>query len=76
MKGQITGAKGDVVDAGRMGKLTIGDDGTLVMGELQTYDKTNVQAAADLITRRSRSNRTRWRHMSGATASSLLGRAS
>jgi rhamnose transport system substrate-binding protein len=49
VKGQITGAKGDVVDAGRMGKLTIGDNGTLVMGELQTYDKTNVQAAADLI---------------------------
>lgn len=49
VKGQITGAKGETVDAGRMGKLTIGDNGTIVMGELQTYDKTNVKQAADLI---------------------------
>jgi rhamnose transport system substrate-binding protein len=49
VKGQITGAKGETVDGGRMGKLTIGDDGTIVMGELQTYDKTNVKQAADLI---------------------------
>lgn len=49
VKGQITGAKGETVDGGRMGKLTIGDNGTIVMGELQTYDKTNVKQAADLI---------------------------
>ncbi len=49
VQGKITGAQGDVVDAGRMGKLTIGANNTLVMGELQTYDKTNVKAAADLI---------------------------
>jgi rhamnose transport system substrate-binding protein len=48
--GKITGAVGDVVDAGRMGKIKVGQDNTLVMGELQTYDKTNIQAAADLIT--------------------------
>jgi rhamnose transport system substrate-binding protein len=49
VKGKIKGAPGDVVDAGRMGKLTIGPNNTLVMGELKTYDKTNVKAAADLI---------------------------
>jgi hypothetical protein len=32
-----------------MGKIKVGEDGTLVMGELQTYDKTNIKAAADLI---------------------------
>ncbi len=49
VKGSITGAKGDVVDDGRIGKLTVADDHVLVMGELKTYDKTNVQQAADLI---------------------------
>jgi rhamnose transport system substrate-binding protein len=49
VQGKISGTAGDVVDAGRMGKIKIGEDNTLVMGELQTYDKTNIQAAADLI---------------------------
>ncbi|WDR03883.1 hypothetical protein PSQ19_07580 [Devosia algicola] len=47
--GEVTGATGDVIHAGRMGDLTVGDNSTAVMGELFVYDKTNVQEAADLI---------------------------
>ena len=47
--GDVKGATGGVVDAGRMGKITVGDNNTILLGELKTYDKTNVKAAADQI---------------------------
>jgi len=49
LNGDISGAEGDVIDAGRMGEITVGADGVAVMGELFVYDASNVQAAADLI---------------------------
>lgn len=49
VKGKITGAEGELIDAGRMGKIKIGSNNMVLMGELQTYDKTNVKAAADQI---------------------------
>jgi len=49
VNGDITGAPGDVIDAGRMGEITVGDGNVAVMGELAVYDADNVQEAADLI---------------------------
>lgn len=49
VNGDISGAEGDVISAGRMGDIAVGPDNVAVMGELFTYDATNVQEAADLI---------------------------
>ena len=43
IKKQITGKAGDVVKAGRMGKVTIGDNGTAVMGFPFVFNKDNVE---------------------------------
>jgi rhamnose transport system substrate-binding protein len=47
--GKATGAVGEKIDAGRMGTIAVGDDHVAVLGDLFVYDKTNIQAAADLI---------------------------
>ena len=47
--GAITGAEGDTIVAGRMGEITVGGNNVAVMGELFTYDASNIQEAADLI---------------------------
>lgn len=49
VEGTITGGSGDVINAGRMGEVSVGDNNTAVMGELFVYDKTNIEEAADLI---------------------------
>ncbi len=45
----ITGAEGDVISAGRMGDIAVGENNVAVMGELFVYDASNIQEAADLI---------------------------
>ena len=47
--GAITGAPGETFEAGRMGTMTVGEDGTVVMGKLKVYDTSNVVEAAELI---------------------------
>jgi len=47
--GAIEGRAGESFEAGRMGKMTVADDGTVVMGKLKVYDETNVVEAAELI---------------------------
>ena len=47
--GEATGAVGETIPVGRMGEITVGDDNVAVMGGLFVYDKTNVEAAAELI---------------------------
>jgi len=42
IKGQITGKQGDVVKAGRMGDIKIGQDGSAVMGLPFVFNKDNV----------------------------------
>ena len=49
VSGAITGADGDVISAGRMGEINVGENNVAVMGELFTYDASNIQEAADLI---------------------------
>lgn len=46
---RITGAEGETIAAGRMGDIQIGANNVAVMGELFTYDSSNIQEAADLI---------------------------
>lgn len=40
--GDITGAKGDVVKAGRLGTRTIGDDGTIFIGDPLVFNADNI----------------------------------
>jgi rhamnose transport system substrate-binding protein len=40
--GQTTGAKGDVIKAGRLGTREVGDDGTIVLGDPLVFDAKNV----------------------------------
>ena len=49
IEGEITGAAGETFEAGRMGPIAIGEDGVAVMGELFTYDASNVEEAAALM---------------------------
>ena len=49
VNGAVTGAEGDTIAAGRMGEITVGGNNVAVMGELFTYDASNIQEAADLI---------------------------
>ena len=49
VNGDITGAEGDVITAGRMGEIAVGPDNVAVMGELYVYDASNVQEGADII---------------------------
>ena len=49
VNGAVSGAEGDVISAGRMGDITVGANNVAVMGELFTYDASNIQEAADLI---------------------------
>ena len=45
----ISGAEGDTISASRMGSITVRANNVAVMGELFTYDASNIQEAADLI---------------------------
>lgn len=49
VNGEITGAPGETIPAGRMGDIAIGEGNVAVMGELFVYDETNVEEAAALI---------------------------
>lgn len=49
VKGAAKGGIGEEIDAGRMGKLKVGPNHVALLGDLYVYDKTNIQAAADLI---------------------------
>ena len=46
---KITGKEGDVVDAGHMGKVTVGKDGVTVMGEPYIFDKGNIAEFAKIF---------------------------
>lgn len=47
--GDITGAEGDLVDAGRMGKITIGKDGNAVMGSPFVFNADNISTYAAMF---------------------------
>ena len=49
VNGDISGADGDVITAGRMGEIAVGANNVAVMGELFVYDASNVQEGADMI---------------------------
>ena len=49
VNGEISGASGETITAGRMGDILIGENNVAVMGELFVYDRTNVEAAAAII---------------------------
>ncbi len=49
VKGQITGKPGDVVKAGRMGNINIGQDGGAVMGVPFVFDKSNIDKFAKMF---------------------------
>ena len=49
VNGDISGADGDVITAGRMGEISVGANNVAVMGELFVYDASNVQEGADMI---------------------------
>ena len=49
VNGDATGAAGESIDVSRMGSLEIGDNNATVLGELFTYDGTNIEEAAALI---------------------------
>ncbi|MDX6743881.1 rhamnose ABC transporter substrate-binding protein [Actinocorallia sp. A-T 12471] len=40
--GQITGAEGEVLKAGKLGERTIGANGEIILGEPFTFDKSNI----------------------------------
>ncbi len=46
---KIKGKEGDVIDAGHMGKITVGKDGTTVMGKPYVFDKNNVAKFAEIF---------------------------
>ncbi len=47
--GDIEGNPGDVVDAGRMGKITIGEGGSTIMGEPFVFNKDNIAEYASIF---------------------------
>ncbi len=49
VNGEATAAPGETVDVGRMGSLEIGENNASVLGELFTYDASNIEEAAALI---------------------------
>jgi rhamnose transport system substrate-binding protein len=40
--GDITGKKGDTFEAGKLGKFTVGDKGTVLLGDPFVFDKDNI----------------------------------
>ncbi|WP_329082279.1 MULTISPECIES: hypothetical protein [unclassified Streptosporangium] len=42
VSGQITGAEGEVLKAGRLGERTIGKDGEIILGPPFTFDASNI----------------------------------
>ncbi|MCU1513069.1 MAG: ABC-type sugar transport system, periplasmic component [Microbacteriaceae bacterium] len=40
--GKITGKKGDTFTAGTLGKFTVGEKGTVLLGDPYTFDKSNI----------------------------------
>ncbi|MFQ5973677.1 MAG: rhamnose ABC transporter substrate-binding protein [Alphaproteobacteria bacterium] len=49
VKGEATGATGEEIDAGRMGKIVIGEAGEAAMAEPFTYDISNVAEFAKIF---------------------------
>jgi rhamnose transport system substrate-binding protein len=47
--GKFTGKPGDVMHVGRMGDITVGPDGTAVMGKPFVFDKSNIDKYAALF---------------------------
>ncbi|MDC7126047.1 MAG: substrate-binding domain-containing protein, partial [Spirochaetales bacterium] len=47
--GKIAGNPGDVIDAGRMGKITIGEDGNTIMGEPFVFNADNIATYAAMF---------------------------
>lgn len=42
IEGEITGAEGDTFDAGKLGSYTVGEDGTVLLGDPYTFNKDNI----------------------------------
>jgi rhamnose transport system substrate-binding protein len=49
VSGKFTGKPGDVMHVGRMGDITVGSDGTAVMGKPFVFDKSNIDKYAALF---------------------------
>jgi rhamnose transport system substrate-binding protein len=49
ISGDIEGKTGDVIDAGRMGKITIGENGNSIMGEPFVFNKDNIADFASIF---------------------------
>ena len=48
IKGEATGKVGDVIKAGRMGGITVGEDAVAVMSEPYVFDKDNIDKFASI----------------------------
>lgn len=42
IQGDITGAKGDTFEAGKLGEFTVGDDATVLLGDPYVFDASNI----------------------------------
>ena len=42
IEGEITGAEGDEFEAGKLGSYTVGEDGTVLLGDPYTFNKDNI----------------------------------
>ncbi|MDI9891259.1 rhamnose ABC transporter substrate-binding protein [Microbacterium sp. IEGM 1404] len=42
IQGDITGAKGDTFEAGKLGEFTVGDDATVLLGDPFVFDASNI----------------------------------
>ncbi len=49
LTGKFKGEKGEYIDAGKMGKLQIGEGGTVVMGVPFVFDKDNIEKYAKIF---------------------------
>lgn len=47
--GDVDGSEGDVIDAGRMGEIVVGEDGRAIMGEPFVFDADNVAEFAQFF---------------------------
>ena len=47
--GEVDGSEGDVIDVGRMGEITVGENGASIMGEPFVFDASNVAEFAQFF---------------------------
>ena len=47
--GEVDGSEGDVIDVGRMGEITVGENGASIMGEPFIFDASNVAEFAQFF---------------------------